>query len=301
VHQIVGFGLACRLARESLAVEATRQAALREQLWQRLSALGGVFPNAAAEPRLPGLLSLGFLGIEGESLLLAIDSELAVSSGSACNSAAAEPSYVLRALGLGDLAAQASLRLSLGRLTAAQDVERAADVIARAVRRLRWLAPPAALAAFPRPAAAIGDVPGEAARPGLDSPSAGGLEAAGAYSARVIELFRQLPCAGDLPAGPGEAWLGEAGDLAAGAWIRFELRVQQGVIVEAAFRAWGCPHVLAAAATVALRLPGLPPSLAAGLAPPRAIAAELDAPSAKLGRLFRVEDALQALRPARID
>ena len=77
--------------------------------------------------------------------MLEVDAELALSSGSACNSAAAEPSYVLRSLGRSDLAIQASLRLSLGRATTERDVDRAAALLVRAVRRLRAALPPGAL------------------------------------------------------------------------------------------------------------------------------------------------------------
>jgi cysteine desulfurase len=79
--------------------------------------------------------------VEGESLLLALAGDVLASSGSACSSASAEPSYVLRALGLSDLACQASLRLSLGWSTTAAEVDRAAAAIRRAVARLRSIAP----------------------------------------------------------------------------------------------------------------------------------------------------------------
>ncbi len=90
-------------------------------------------------------MNVGFAGIEGESLLLELDGTIAASSGSACASATAEPSYVLRALGRSDAAIQASLRLSLGRATTAADVDRAADILLRAVARLRSALPAGAL------------------------------------------------------------------------------------------------------------------------------------------------------------
>ncbi len=94
---------------------------------------------------MPGILSVGFAGIEGESLLLALDGEVAAASGAACNSATGEPSHVLRALGLSDEAIQASLRLSLGRGTTTEDVDRAAAAIVHAVARLRAALPAGAL------------------------------------------------------------------------------------------------------------------------------------------------------------
>jgi cysteine desulfurase len=144
-HQIVGFGEACRIAAADLPAEAARVCALRERLWQLLQPAGSVWRNGGGEPALPGILNVGFAGIEGESLLLELDGVVCASSGSACSSATAEPSYVLRSLGLSDLGCQASIRLSLGRSTSGQDVERAAAAILRAVERLRQIAPAGAL------------------------------------------------------------------------------------------------------------------------------------------------------------
>jgi cysteine desulfurase len=144
LHQLVGFGAACTLAAAGLAKEAARQHELRERLWQALQPAAPLWRNGT-EPALPGILNVGFAGIEGESLLLEVDADLALSSGSACSSASAEPSYVLRGLGRSDLASQASLRLSLGRDTTAGQVDRAAAVLVQAVRRLREALPPGAL------------------------------------------------------------------------------------------------------------------------------------------------------------
>ncbi len=144
-HQIVGFGVACELARAGLAADATRMRALRERLWSGLQAAAPVLRNGAADHSLPGILNVCFPGVEGESLLLALDGALAASSGSACSSATAEPSYVLRSLGLSDLAVQASLRLSLGRDTTAEEVDRAAGLLVASVRRLRSVLPAGAI------------------------------------------------------------------------------------------------------------------------------------------------------------
>ena len=144
-HQVVGFGAACRIAGAALASESARIRALRERLWQALQEAAPVWRNGASEPTVPGILNVGFAGIEGESLLLALDGRLAVSSGAACRSASAEPSYVLRALGRSDLAIQASLRLSLGRGTTTGDIDRAAAMLVACVGRLRAALPPGAL------------------------------------------------------------------------------------------------------------------------------------------------------------
>lgn len=144
-HQLVGFGAACELARSALATEGPRIRALRERLWLALQAAAPLWRNGAPEPSVPGILNVGFAGAEGESLLLELDGGLAVASGAACSSATAEPSAVLRALGRSDLAIQASLRLSLGRDTTVQDVDRAATLLVAAVQRLRGALPAGAL------------------------------------------------------------------------------------------------------------------------------------------------------------
>ncbi len=132
----VGFGAACALASERRASDAARQTALRARLWEGLrERIGGVRLNGHPERRLPGNLNVTF-PVEGEALLAATP-ELALSAGSACSSAIPEPSHVLRALGLDARAALGSLRLSLGRPTGEADVERAIEVLAAAVARLR--------------------------------------------------------------------------------------------------------------------------------------------------------------------
>jgi cysteine desulfurase len=141
-HQIAGFGAAAALARAEWRAEAQRLATLRDRLWQRLEALGGVFRNGTAADGLPGLLNVSIEGVEGESLLAALEPAVACSTGSACSSANREPSYVLRALGRSPQLAESSLRLSVGRFTTADEVDVAARGIETAVRRLRALAPP---------------------------------------------------------------------------------------------------------------------------------------------------------------
>ncbi len=140
-HQIVGFGVACRVAAADLALEEPRVRALRERLWELLEPLGGVVRNGTPQPSVPGILSVSIAGVEGESLLLALEGEVLASSGAACSAGSAEASYVLRALGRSELGAQATLRLSLGRDTTGPQVDRAAAAVRAAVRRLRTLAP----------------------------------------------------------------------------------------------------------------------------------------------------------------
>jgi cysteine desulfurase len=144
-HQAAGFGAAAAVARGDLAAESTRVRALRERLWEALQPAAPLWRNGAAEPSVPGILNVGFAGIEGESLLLALDGRVAVSSGAACSSATGEPSAVLRALGRSDEAIQASIRLSLGRASTVADVDRAAAILVAEVARLREALPQGAL------------------------------------------------------------------------------------------------------------------------------------------------------------
>jgi cysteine desulfurase len=162
-HQIVGFGVACDLARRSLPAEQARLGALRERLWRGLAAIGGVHANGEGVPAVPGILNASFEGVEGESLVAGLP-ELALSTGSACNSASAEPSYVLRALGRDTQLAQSSLRISFGRFSLPEDIDAAVGAIRREVTRLRALSP-ASEPAGGGPAEAVG----EAGGPGLEA------------------------------------------------------------------------------------------------------------------------------------
>ena len=141
-HQIVGLGLACELAAQKVATDQPQLAALRERLWAGLSSLGGTYLNGASSPRVSGILNVSFEGVEGESLVAALPG-LAVSTGSACNSASGEPSYVLRSLGRDTQLAQSSLRFGVGRFTTVADVDFAIETVRREVTRLRALSPAA--------------------------------------------------------------------------------------------------------------------------------------------------------------
>ncbi|UZE97709.1 IscS subfamily cysteine desulfurase [Alkalimarinus alittae] len=135
-HQIVGMGEAFRIAKESMADECKRISLLREKLWSGLKTLGGVSVNGDLECRVSSNLNVAFEGVDGESLMLALK-DIAVSSGSACASASLDPSYVLKGIGVSDELAHASIRISLGRYTSEEDVDRALDVIGEKVQKLR--------------------------------------------------------------------------------------------------------------------------------------------------------------------
>jgi cysteine desulfurase len=139
-HQIVGMGLAFQLAGEMLVTESRRIADLRDRLWRGVSVIGGVLRNGDAQRVVPNLLNVSFEGVEGESLLAAVSSRIAVSTGSACTSATQEPSYVLRALGRSETLSESSLRFGLGRFTVERDIDIAIAALSDAVPRLRRVA-----------------------------------------------------------------------------------------------------------------------------------------------------------------
>jgi cysteine desulfurase len=141
VPGIVGFGKACEIAAQEMATEAERLRGLRDRLRQRLeSSLDQVRVNGSLKQRLPGNLNMSFAGVEGEALLMGL-SDVALSTGSACTSAALEPSHVLRALGLGDEIAHSSLRFGLGRFNTDAEIDYTADRLIEVVQNLRELSP----------------------------------------------------------------------------------------------------------------------------------------------------------------
>lgn len=141
VPGIVGFGEACRLAREELDEEFERLTTLRRRLHEGIAAgLDGVSLNGAPERRLPGNLNLAFSWVDGEALMLDIR-DVAVSSGSACHSTNLEPSHVLRAIAVPDLETSACIRFGLGRFTTEEEVDQVTGLVIAAVKRLRELSP----------------------------------------------------------------------------------------------------------------------------------------------------------------
>jgi len=137
----VGIGEACAIAARELAAESARLLDLRQRLLDGItSRLADVVVNGDLERRVPGNLNLSFPGVQAEELMVALK-DLAVSSGSACTSASVEPSYVLKAIGLADDLAHASLRIGLGRFTTADEIDFAAAKIAEEVERLRRVNP----------------------------------------------------------------------------------------------------------------------------------------------------------------
>ncbi len=141
VPGIVGLGAACEIAGDEMAVEATRLQELRDYLKAKFEkALDYVHVNGDMQHHLPGNLNVSFVYVEGESLLMGIN-DIAVSSGSACTSATLEPSYVLKALGLGDDVAHSSIRFGLGRFNTKAEVDYVSDKLIDVVSKLRELSP----------------------------------------------------------------------------------------------------------------------------------------------------------------
>jgi len=141
VPLIVGFGKACELCEQEMATEAIRMAKMRDRLQEGImGAMDEVYLNGHPTERLPGNLNISFAYVEGEALLMGVK-EIALSSGSACTSATLEPSYVLRALGVGSDLAHSSIRFGLGRFNTDEEIEYTIDRMLKAVTHLREMSP----------------------------------------------------------------------------------------------------------------------------------------------------------------
>jgi cysteine desulfurase len=141
VPGIVGFGKAADIMVNEGKEESVRLLGLRDRLRKKFeTSLEEVFVNGSLEHRLPGNLNISFAFVEGEAMMMAIK-DVAVSSGSACTSSSLEPSYVLRALGVGDELAHSSIRFGLGRWTTEEEVDYVADLVIDKVSHLRNMSP----------------------------------------------------------------------------------------------------------------------------------------------------------------
>ncbi|HTQ87545.1 MAG TPA: IscS subfamily cysteine desulfurase [Candidatus Solibacter sp.] len=141
VTGIVGFGKACELCQQEMPTESVRLRGLRDRLKDTIfKELDEVFVNGSMIYRLPNNLNISFAYVEGESMLMGIN-DIAVSSGSACTSATLEPSYVLKALGVGEDLAHTSIRFGIGRFNTQEEVDYVAARVIETVKRLRELSP----------------------------------------------------------------------------------------------------------------------------------------------------------------
>ncbi len=137
VPSVVALGVACELAEGHLATEPSRLRMLRDRLLSRLlSAIPTAIVHGQQDNTLPGLLNLGFPGVDGDDLIHCLKG-VAVSQGSSCSAGSFEPSHVLRALGVSDELAQASIRMGVGRFTSAQEIDQATELIVAAIETLK--------------------------------------------------------------------------------------------------------------------------------------------------------------------
>lgn len=136
VALIAGFGEAAAIAAARREDDLAHVSALCDRLWNGISGTSGLRRNGSRDKHYPGILNVSADGVEGESLMLALE-PLCVASGSACNAQSGDASFVLKALGLSDLEAQSAIRFSFGRLTSEAEIEAAARIYTDAVATLR--------------------------------------------------------------------------------------------------------------------------------------------------------------------
>jgi cysteine desulfurase len=141
VPGIVGFGKACELARLEMASDTERISKLRDKLENALKVIDESYVNGNPAHRLPHVSNISFKYVEGEGLMMGFNKDIALSSGSACTSASLEPSYVLKALGLGDDLAHSSLRFGLGRYTTEEQIDFTIKAVTDTVLKLREMSP----------------------------------------------------------------------------------------------------------------------------------------------------------------
>ena len=141
VPGIVGFGKACEIARTDMAADTERIAKLRDKLENALKQIDESYVNGNPAHRLPHVSNISFKYVEGEGLMMGFNQNIALSSGSACTSASLEPSYVLKALGLGDDLAHSSLRFGLGRYTTEEQIDYTIKAVTDTVLKLREMSP----------------------------------------------------------------------------------------------------------------------------------------------------------------
>ena len=141
VPGIVGFGKACELCRLEMAKDAAHTSVLRDKLENALLQIEEAYVNGNRDHRLPHVSNISFKHVEGEGLLMGFNKNIALSSGSACTSASLEPSYVLKALGLGDDLAHSSLRFGLSRFTTEEQIDYTIEQITNTVLKLREMSP----------------------------------------------------------------------------------------------------------------------------------------------------------------
>ncbi len=269
-HQCVGMGAAFALAATRLADDAMRIATLRDRLWMRLQALPRVHRNGSGLAA-PHILNLSFEGVEGEALRAMLPG-LAVSSGSACSSATAEPSYVLRALGRDDALANASLRFSLGRATTEAEIDLAAQQVIDAVLWLREISGEPGVADIPAPTDNAFDYPAPVWAQFLEAGSNSGEFAPGTPGVQTMRVENR----------------------ASASWLALHLRLVDERIREARFTAFGCPVGIAVGHWLATQAVGKSAAELRALTATELCRA-LEIPDDKLHCALMGEDALKSI------
>ncbi len=255
-HQCVGMGEAFRIAREEMDAEVGRMRVLHRKLLGGLGGLEQVFVNGDLERRVPHNLNLSVAFVDGEALTSDLG-EIAVSSGSACASASAEPSHVLSALGRSDELARSSLRITIGRFTTEAEVDHALALVRERIGRLRALSPL-----------------WQTWREGIDP---------------------QAIDAGSFDQGDPTVGTGMVGAPARGGVMKLQIKVEPatGLIADARSKTYGCGAAIASNALASEWVRGK--SLDQALAIRNtAIAAELALPPAKIHCSILAEDAIKA-------
>ena len=141
VPGIVGFGKACEICRNEMKEESSRVARLRDKLQNGLLKIDETYLNGDRDHRLPHVTNISFKYAEGEGLMMGLNKNIALSTGSACTSASIEPSYVLKALGLDDDLAHSTIRFGLGRYTTEEEIDYTIEQVGAAVSKLREMNP----------------------------------------------------------------------------------------------------------------------------------------------------------------
>ena len=282
VPLIVGFGKAAELAKDEMADEAIRLRALRDRLYRGItSKLTETYVNGSMEHRrLPGNLNISFAFVEGESLLMALK-DVAVSSGSACTSASLEPSYVLRALGVGDELAHTSIRFGIGRFNTEDEI----DYVDRSRRR----SPSSGCARCRRS--------GRCTRTASTSrPSSGPRtekRIAMAYSEKVIEHYENPRNVGTFAKDEDDVGTGLVGAPACGDVMRLQIKVKDGGIEDAKFKTFGCGSAIASSSLATEMIKGMTLDQAAQIKNTQ-IVEELNLPPVKIHCSVLAEDAIKA-------
>ena len=289
VPSIVGFGRAAEIMQAEGKAEAERLTAQREHLYKRLRAgIEDIHLNGHPTERLPGNLNVAFAYVEGEAMLMAIK-DVAVSSGSACTSASLEPSYVLRAMGVGEEMAHSSIRFGLGRFTTDEEIDYVADLVIEKVTKLREMSPLY-----------------EMVKEGIDLKSiewaahlstktkAARKESTMAYSEKVIEHYENPKNVGTLDKNDDDVGTGLVGAPACGDVMRLQIKVNDaGLIEEAKFKTFGCGSAIASSSLATEWLKGKSVDEAETIKNSM-IAEELNLPPVKIHCSVLAEDAIKS-------